>query len=223
MKENNDRNNPTIHYNRITLLDGKTLLCYPKVEPTSPIDNRLQLDQTGKYLSIGNQRLAEAKPAPADVQQAKKFFTDHAFFFLDHRKQILNDSRMFLAPVPVQSGLAYMGTGGFNHPTLGVYVEWWTTCAPAIIGRFHNNTWLVYHIAGSPLSGSNCCGIVNPQGDCRSEHLPCPFSALWSPFIKINRRYDEAKEHCEAYSLEEVVKLLVDDDKGDSLIQRSSI
>ena len=132
----------------------------------------------------------------------------------------VTDSRMFLAPVPVQSGLAYIGTSGFRRPTLGVYVEWWMTCIPAIISRLHNDTWLVYYIAGSPLSGMNCCDIVNANGECRSENLPNPFRAIWGPFTNINTRYDEAKVRYEAYSLEEVVKLLEANDKGDSLTER---
>ena len=207
----------------ITLLNGRELLCFPKVEPSTPIDNRMKLDTTGQYLTVGR-RKPVVKPTPPEVeqqrQQAVKFFTDHAFFFLDHRKEILNDSRMFLAPVPVQSGMAYIGTSGFKCPTLGVYIEWWMSCIPAIIGRYRKDTWLVYHIAGSPLSGRNCCGIVNTKGERRSEQLPSPFRAVWGSFVDINTRYDEAKERYEAYSLEEVVKLLEANDQGDSLLER---
>ena len=207
----------------ITLLSGHELLCYPKVEPSAPIDNRMKLDTTGQYLTVGR-RKPVVKPIPPEVEEqrklAVKFFTDHAFFFLDHRKQILNDSRMFLAPVPVENGIAYMGTSGFKRPTLGVYIEWWMSCIPAIIDRYRKDTWLVYYIAGSPLSGRNCCGIVNTNGECRSECLPNPFSAIWRSFVEVNTHYDEAKERYEAYSLEEVVKLLEANDKGDSLLER---
>ena len=115
----------------------------------------MKLDTTGQYLTIGR-RKPVVKPTSPEVEEqhmlAVKFFTDHAFFFLDHRKQILNDSRMFLAPVPVQSAIAYTGTSGFKRPTLGVYIEWWMTCIPAIISHDGKDPWLVYHIAGSPLS-----------------------------------------------------------------------
>ena len=209
------------HY--ITLLNGRDLLCYPKVESSTPIDNRMKLDTTGQYLIIGRSKTV-VKPTPPEEeeqrQQAVKFFTDHAFFFLDHRKEILNDSRMFLAPVPVESGIAYTGTSGFKNPTLGVYIEWWMSCIPAIISRYHKDTWLVYRIAGSPLSGRNSCGIVNTKGECLSENLPPPFSAIWHSFVKVNTRYDEAKQRYEAYSLEEVVKLLEANDQGDSLLER---
>lgn len=207
----------------ITLLNGRTLSCYPRVETTPRIDNTMKLDTTGQYLRVGRKKTVEPPTSPKQEQErekAKKFFTDHAFFFLDHREQILSDSRMFLAPVPVQNAIAYTGTSGFHRPTLGVYIEWWMTCVPAIIGRYRKNAWLVYHIAGSPLSGRNSCGIVNPQGECRSENLPSPFSAIWRSFMEVNTRYDEAKERYEAYSLEEVVALLKANDQGDSLTER---
>ena len=207
----------------ITLLSRHELLCYPKMEPSALIDNRMKLDTTGQYLTVGR-RKPVVKPIPPEVEEqrklAVKFFTDHAFFFLDHRKQILNDSRMFLAPVPVENGIAYMGTSGFKRPTLGVYIEGWMSCIPAIIDRYRKDTWLVYYIAGSPLSGHNCCGIVNTNGECRSECLPNPFSAIWRSFVEVNTHYDEAKERYEAYSLEEVVKLLEANDKGESLLER---
>ena len=218
-----NRNRKMNENHHITLLSGHKLLCYPKVETSAPIDNRMKLDTTGQYLTIGR-RKPVVKPLPPEEEEqrklAEKFFTDHAFFFLDHRKQILNDSRMFLAPVPVENGIAYMGTSGFKCPTLGVYIEWWMSCIPAIIGRYRKDTWLVYYIAGSPLSGRNCCGIVNANGECRSRALPSPFSAVWSSFVKVNTRYDEAKERYEAYSLEEVVKLLETNDQGNSLLER---
>lgn len=207
----------------ITLLNGRELLCYPKAELSSPIDNQMKLDTTGQYLTIGR-RKPVMKPTPPELEKqrkaAVKFFTDHAFFFLDHREKILSDSRMFLAPVPVENGIAYTGTSGFRCPTLGVYVEWWMTCAPAIIGRYRKDTWLVYHIAGSPLSGRNCCGIVSTNGECRSECLSNPFSTIWRSFVEVNTRYDKAKACYEAYSLEEVVKLLEANDKGDTLMER---
>ena len=216
---------PTVDHEKMTirLLNGRTLQCYPRVEALPHIDNRMKLDTTGQYLIVGRKKTAEQQTSPElenQRMQAEKFFTDHAFFFLDHREQILNDSRMFLAPVPIQSGLAYTGTSGFQRPTLGVYIEWWMTCVPAIIGRYRKNTWLTYRIAGSPLSGSNRCGIVNANGECRSEQLPSPFSAIWRPFVAVNKRYDEAKERYESYSLEEVVKLLETNDRGDSLTER---
>ena len=43
----------------ITLLDGRTLPCYPKPEAATPIDNSIKLDTTGQYLTIGRKRRRE--------------------------------------------------------------------------------------------------------------------------------------------------------------------
>jgi hypothetical protein len=75
-------------------------------------------------------------------------------------------------------------------------------------------------VAWSSLSGRNSCEIVNTKGECLSECLPPPFSDIWHSFVKVNTRYDEAKQRYEAYSLEEVVKLLEANDQGDSLLER---
>ena len=119
----------------------------------------------------------------------------------------MSDSRMFLCSVPIQNGLAYTGTAGFNHPTLGVYLEWWLSCEKATILKEDKTKWLVYFISGSPLSGANKCGIVNEKGEIDSECL-CPFPLVWRSFASINKRYDEAKSLYQAYTLEEVVKKL---------------
>ena len=104
---------------QITLLNGRELLCYPKVEPSQPIDNRMKLDTTGQYLTVGR-RKPVVKPIPPEVEEqrklAVKFFTDHAFFFLDHRKEILNDSRMFLAPYPCRAALPTPAPADSNVP-----------------------------------------------------------------------------------------------------------
>ena len=192
----------------ITLLDGRELPCYPKTNPDSPIDNSVKLDTTGQYLTVGR-RKPSIPPLSPDEKLAEKFFTDHAFFFLKHHERILSDSRMFLAPVSVNNHLAYFGTSPFQHPTLGIYLEWWLTCKNAAIeGETQDDCWLVYLLAGSPLSGANSCGIVNPSGTCKTTSLGSTFPKVWRSFAKINTFYDRAKELYEAYTLEEVVELL---------------
>ena len=192
----------------IALLDGHELPCYPKEEPDTPIDNSMKFDTSGQYLTIGRKKPA-VRPVPPEEKRAVKLFTDHAFFFLNHRERILSDSHMFLAPVAVNNHLAYFGTSGFQNPTLGVYLEWWLICEHAAIkGDTPDECWLVYFIAGSPLSGANSCGIVNPQGECKTTNLGGAFPKVWQSFVKINTRYDKAKASYEAYTLEEVVELL---------------
>ena len=57
-----------------------------------------------------------------------------------------------------------------------------------------------YHVAGSPLSGSNKYSCVHLDGStCTIVHNQ--FIPVWRSFIEINSRY-------EAYSLEEVAQLL---------------
>ena len=196
----------------IILLDGRELLCYPTENGKTKIDNNLKVDTTGQYLRIGH-RKPIVQPKSPDKETATQLFTDHAFFFLKHQEKILNDSRMFLAPVNVDNHLAYFGTNGFQHPTLGIYIQWWMTCEASIMkGKTIDDCWLVYLIAGSPLSGRNSCGIVNPQGECKNINLPGSFNSVWSTFVDINTRYDEAKELYDAYSLEKVVELLKADE-----------
>lgn len=65
------------------------------------------------------------------------------------------------------------------------------------------NDWeyrLTYHVAGSPLSGSNKCSCVHLDGStCTIVH---------NPFIPVGRSFIEINSRCEAYSLEEVAQLL---------------
>lgn len=206
----------TPNQNIFHLLDGTPLIGYPK-HPSSPIeDNSMQLDKTRQNLTMGNKN---PKPQKPNKNKDLEIFTKHAFLFFDNRDRILSDSRMFLAPVKIQSGLAYAGTGGFNNPVLGVYIEWWMTCGPAIVDRYSNMPWLIYRISGSPLSGSNKCGIVNQIG-VRESTTILPFSKLWKPFVSINNRYSKAKTLYEAYTLQEVVDQLASEETDSDNTQR---
>ena len=121
--------------------------------------------------------------------------------------KILADSKMFLAPVPIQNGLAYFGTSGFQNPTLGVYIEWWRhhKCA-WIIDEFGEKQPLIY-IAGSPLSGANKCAYVGAEGESYGVSVT-NFAPVWQSFMNVNTRYTEAKQRYDAYTLEEVVEKL---------------
>ena len=201
---------------KMRLLNGRVLDCYPAEEKIENVDNELSLDTTGVYLSLkkpsgktkSNDFVAKQKTLEEEEQEElKKLFIENAFLFLENRERILSDSRMFLCPVPIQSGLAYSGTSGFHRPTLGIYLEWWQRCEQASFLDSDGGKWLVYLISGSPLSGSNCCGIVNPQGETGGQYIPL-FKKLWPSFIHINCRYDEAKHLYQAYSLRQVIAIL---------------
>ena len=199
---------------RITLLNGRELVCLPKQEQPDVIDEDfLRIDTSGQYLIVGNRKRSQKRQ---DIKHEKvedkesenlRFFLDHAFYFYENADRILRDSRMFLSPVPTCCGLAYTGTSGFKNPTLGIYIEWWTNVNGPATKDMEENDALTYHIAGSPLSGMNTCRCVYPDGITKSiSHHP--FSRIWRSFIDINTRYTEAKQRYEAYTLQEVWELL---------------
>ena len=192
---------------KIQLLNGTVLDCYPLGQSAEKVDNERKLDTTGTYLSIGKQKPVTVQKTDEQKEKDLKLFLHNAFLFLQHRDRIMSDSRMFLCPVPVQSGLMYSGTSGFYRPTLGIYLEWWLRCEEALVVKEDGMKWLVYKMAGSPLSGMNRCSMVNKEGENKSSQL-ISFLPLWSNFMNINSRYDEAKSRYQAYSLEEVIETL---------------
>ena len=105
---------------KITLIDGSLLECYPIVpEPEVTESDDFSLDTTGQYLQVGRKpHLATDKELEERRRQERidaKLFYGHAYLFLDNAERILSDSRLFFAPVHVVNGLAYTGTSGFLH------------------------------------------------------------------------------------------------------------
>lgn len=207
--------------NSITLMNGAVLECFHKESQPCDIESdKMQLDATGKYLSIDNKkpykRKAKAQIDPTEEleQQQKKLFTDNAFYLLAHSERIMRDSRMFLAPVAIHNGLAYTGTSGFRNPTIGIYLEWWNECARTLRTDDEGNRSLIFHLAGSPLSGSNCCAEVYEDGRIESVSVRS-FIDFWPPFMAINQRYTEAKDMHQAYTLQQVLDILhAEDSEG---------
>ena len=176
----------------------------------------LKLDTTGVYFSLKRNSASPDKKKEESAEKAlsERFFLDHAFYFLEHADRVFSDSRMFLAHVPVVSGIAYTGTSGFTHPTLGIYLEWWLNCEADVRHDSDGNDALTYYIAGSPLSGCNKCACVYSDGSTKSiSHHS--FLPVWSTFIDLNRRYTEAKYIYESYSLQEVYDILVASDESE--------
>ena len=146
-----------------------------------------------------------------EEKEQLRLFLDNAFVLLANRERILSDSRMFLCPLPFcRNGLAYTGTSGFQRPTLGIYLEFWMTCDQACVVDDNDGKWLLHHIAGSPLSGSNRCRLVNERGEERTVQVS-EFKKVWMTFMDINRRYADAKMEHEAYSLRQVLSILEDE------------
>jgi len=199
---------------KIVLLDGRTLDCYPVAGGEDVVleDDRLKLDLTGKYLSVGN-RPKKAKFSERDSKESNcevsqlDLFLKNAFYLLSHKERILSDSRMFLCPIHVHNGLAYTGTSGFRKPTLGIYLEWWMNCDGTLRTDNEGRKTLLYHLAGSPLSGLNSCSEVDEQGKTYSVRLSS-FKNYWPRFMNINTRYSEAKSKYQAYTLQQVLDIL---------------
>lgn len=197
--------------NKITLLNGTTLICYPKAEqPDSIKEDHLKLDTSGQYFTLnkrGGASHQETENVNQKEEQDLRFFLDHAFDFFKNADRIFQDSRMFLAPVPTHCGLYYTGTSGFQHPTLGIYLEWWIKNEGDITKDTEGNDALTYFFAGSPMSGTNSCKCVYPDGTVKVfSHKS--FLLIWRSFMNINTKYTEAKQRHEVYSLQEVWEIL---------------
>lgn len=196
------------HY--IELTDGTRIEAFPKaVQSETIIEEKLALDTTGEYLQIGRRKRMPKRTTERDIiaQQRGELLCCNLHRLIAESDKILTDSRMFLAPVPIQNGLAYIGTYGFKNPTLGVYIEWWKHYKCAwVVDEYGEKQPLVY-IAGSPLSGANKCAYVEADGDSYGVSV-MKFAPVWQSFVKVNTHYTEAKQCYESYTIEEVIKKL---------------
>lgn len=198
---------------KILLLNGNVLDCYPKSDPSAVIQkDRLELDRTGEYLRVGKPLGKKPAGESREKEDWEDLFFKEAFFLFENKDRILSDSRMFLTPLPFRNGLAYTGSSGLNNATLGIYMEWWDSCEKAVIKYNGEVIALTYHIAGSPLSGSNHCSAVTRKGQSVTVQFQNPFYDIWGSFMQINQRYAEAKQIYQAYSLEETIAILHDSD-----------
>lgn len=192
---------------KIRLKNGNVLDCFVKEDrPETMKTDPVGLDRTGEFLQIKG----GLGKKPCKLQEAlwKSLFFKEAFFLYEHRDAIYADSRMFLTPLPFENNLAYTGTSGLRNATLGVYLEWWDSCERAILKYKGEVRALTYFIAGSPLSGSNHCNVVNREGQSKDIVFSNPFSEIWSSFMRINQRYTEAKQIYQAYTLENTIEKL---------------
>ena len=174
-------------------------------------DNNFRLDTTGENFKIGRCKPTATKlEQNAEKQAEQKLFYDNAFVFFANRERIQGDMHMFLAPVPIQSGLAYTGMSGFRNPTLGVYLEFWLNCPSATIMDRKGRKGLVCRIAGSALTGGNKCNAVDENGNVKDVVLQ-HFRPVWHTFMDINKKYNEAKATGEYYSLQQVIDILTEE------------
>lgn len=191
----------------ITLLDGRTLSCILKSDQPHTIEgDRVRLDTSGQYLVIGGNK--PYLPPESLLERGlncfnRRIFWENAWLLYKNSDNILTDSRMFLSPLKAHNNLAYFGTNGLKDPTVGVYIEWWLHYPEISVLP----EGLIWHFAGSPLSGTNSCGIVTPENRKMTMHSR-PFRDIWRSFIEVNTRYTVAKQRCETYALEDVIILL---------------
>lgn len=199
---------------KIVLLNGTQLYCYPLADEDieTEFQDKLELDTTGQYVTVRKCK-PRITPVSDECMQRQQLFADNAFYLLAHMDRIMNDSRMFLAPVAARNGLAYTGTSGFKRPTLGVYLEWWQTSDETMRINNEGCRSLVFTLAGSPLSGMNRCSAVREDGNIETVSLSS-FNRHCGSFIKINARYTEAKVRYQAYTLQEVLDILHREDNG---------
>lgn len=192
---------------KILLMNGNVLDCFEKDEkPAVIVPDALGLDTTGEFLQL--RKGPKRKAGKTNKEPWEELFLKEAFFLYAHREQIYSDSRMFLTPVSFRNNLAYSGTSGLKDATLGVYLEWWDSCPRSVIRSGEEIVALTYFIAGSPLSGSNKCSVVDRAGKSRGHVFTSPFMEIWSSFMKVNGRYTEAKQIYQAYTLEETLEKL---------------
>ena len=194
------------HYLR--LIDGTSIEAFPKAEQPEHIEaDNLALDTKGEYLQVCRHLKSEPAQPSATVHEQIMFFLRYAHRLIAQSDTILSDSRMFLAPLPIRNGLAYTGTSGLRNPTLGIYIEWWRNYERAWIKDKFGELHPIYYIAGSPLSGRNSCSYISADGNSRPVSVDS-FNKVWGSFMEVNKRYTEAKQLYESYTLEEVIAKL---------------
>ena len=194
------------HYLEFT--DGICIEAYLKSELPEQLNrDDISLDTSGEFLQWGNKPRRHKRSEACTDEEELNLFLRNAHRLIAEADSIMADSRMFLAPLPIRNGLAYTGTSGFSHPTLGIYIEWWRNNECAWTEDKSGTLQPIYHISGSPLSGCNACEYISAEGKSESVSVH-HFSSVWRSFAKINTHYTEAKQLYEAYTLEEVIDKL---------------
>ena len=208
-----NNNKSAVTNNMMTLMNGQQLNVYEKLENVFPqhanneVNNALALDAEDEYLFVAR-RKREIEQRDQERKEQREAFVRKLWFFYEHRDVIYQDSRMFMAPVPMVNSLAYTGTRGFRAPVLGVYMEWLERCEQAHVSDDYGMHAMIYQFAGSSRSGSNHCMAVNCLGETSAVHI-VGFKSLWTSFMEINTRYDDYKGEAEAFDLEVVSDIIM--------------
>ena len=200
----------------IRLMDGTILTCYPKPEeemqqPEEVVADELPLERTGRHFGMGRRRVA---PKPEAKEVLRQLFIDNAFYLLAHRERILQDSRMFLTPIGVQNGSPDTKSLGLDAPTIGVYLEWWSSCLGSMVLSKSGRMSLIYEFTGSPHSKVTSGRQLYENGETEPIHR-YDHVQYWESLIEINTRYSEAKQIYQAYTLQELLDILHEEDGGE--------
>ena len=179
----------------IRLMDGTILTCYPKPKQEEQSSNESQLEDEVD-------------------EELQRLFIDNAFYLLAHRERILQDSRMFLAPIGIQNGSPYTKSLGLDAPTIGVYLEWWSHCLGSMVISDSGRMSLIYELTGSPHSKVTSGRQLYENGETEPIHS-YGHVQYWKSLIEINKRYSEAKEIYQAYTLQELLDILHEEDGGE--------
>ena len=203
----------------IRLMDGTILTCCPKPEevlqqPEEIVANELPLETTGRHFGMGRRVVGHKTPEEEADEELRQLFINNAFYLLAHRERILQDSRMFLTPIGVQNGSPYTKSLGLDAPTIGVYLEWWSSCLGSMVLSKSGRMSLIYELTGSPHSKVTSGRQLYEDGETEPIHL-YSFVHYWEPLIEINKRYNEAKKIYEAYTLQELLDILHEEDGGE--------
>lgn len=133
-----------------------------------------------------------------------KIFLNNAFLLYRNAHLILSDNRMSLAKVPIIYKKSKKGT---IYVTLGALVEWWLNCEEDVTKDKDGHDALTYHLVGNALTGTNQCYCVYPDGQTEKIILN-NFGSAWASFMNTCKKYSEAPEDIEVFTLEEVVNVL---------------
>lgn len=130
-------------------------------------------------------------------------FLHFVWFLLDNADKIMADSKMFLCPMYSQVFSPFFS----GRPRLGTFIEWWIHHPEKSRDNDGNP---IFCISGNPMTGSHGCYSIDPEGNKRKV-MERGFGAILSSFGKVNSLYKEAKENCEYYEFDEVIKILSGD------------
>ena len=166
---------------KITLLNGHILECLKRPE-------HAKTTQPVKYLED-----------MSNIDVFKYF----ANFLLENADRILSDSRIFLCPIYTQCFSTFFR----GRPTLGTFIEWWLEY-PEFSRDKNGNP--IYCISGNPMTGSHACYSISKSGSSGIV-MENKFLDILKSFGKVNSLYKEAKDNCEFYQLNKVLRILCGD------------